>query len=57
MPIDFLGGDVTTGYSMKGSVHVWLDRLKNENETVRKRAKRTFCELTPADKNVVPELV
>jgi HEAT repeat protein len=42
---------------MKGSVNAWLDRLKDDEEAVRKRARRIFCGLTPADKKVVPELI
>jgi HEAT repeat protein len=42
---------------MKVSLKVWLDRLKDENETVRKRATRTFCAMSPADEKAVPELI
>jgi HEAT repeat protein len=45
------------GYSMKVSLKVWLDRLKDEDEAVRKRARRTFCAMSPADKKAVPELI
>lgn len=42
---------------MKVSLRVWLDRLKDDDEAVRKRARRTFCAMSPTDVRAVPELI
>lgn len=39
------------------SITLWLSRLTDSSEAVRKRAQRAFCSLTPNHSRLVPQLV